>query len=146
MYFFFETYQQFIKDDLALFFLNSVNSDLKSLPDNAIITQKSIIDKMFYEKLKNVKTVDDIDTIFKNYVSFFLTYQKFITEDFATLFYKNIPSDIKSISESEIRELKVEIDKKFFQKVRYSRTIDELCKLFENYLAFFDIYQGIIAN
>jgi hypothetical protein len=123
-----------------------VYSDISLIPDNAIKIQKSNIDNIFCEKLRNIKTIDEVNSLFKDYITFFDAYQQFITEDFATLFLNKIHSDVESATEIIVKEAKEAIDAIFFKKIGDSKSIDEISNLFENYLAFFDNYQEFIID
>jgi hypothetical protein len=141
--FFFETYQHIVRENFAFCFLTNVQSEINILPENAIKAQKEKIDGDFFEKIKNGKTIDEINTLFENYKMFFSTYQQFVTEDFATKFLNRINTFNDSISQ---KEAKVEIDKIFIEKFEKSGSLDEINILFENYRSFFDIFKEYITD
>jgi hypothetical protein len=144
--FFYEEYQQYVSQNLALYFLNGVHSDINQMSENSIKMQKRNIDDIFCERIRDIKTIDEINDLFQDYITFFITHLKFVTEDFATVFLNKTHSDEKPISKSLVKTIKDEIDSIFFDKVQKSRSVDELNNLFENYLAFFDIYQEYIEE
>jgi uncharacterized protein YjgD (DUF1641 family) len=143
---FYDTYYQFLSENFALLFLNCVHSDIKTIPENIMNVQKNKIDDLFHERIKCARTVEEINSLFSNYLYFFDSYQKLITEDLATIFLNNIHSDNESPTENKVRQEKENIDSAFFEKISFSRSTDEIEKLFENYLDFFNTYKDFITE
>jgi hypothetical protein len=138
---FFDFYQNFITEDLALYFLNNLRSDIRTIPENTVVVHKDKVDSIFFNKIKGAKNVEEIQHLFKGYLIFYDTYKQFTTADFATFFLNQIIADNVT---NVVKRTKEEIDNMLFKKLECARSIEELNKLFDNYIAFFDTYQEYI--
>lgn len=142
---FYETYYQFFSNNLTSVFLNSLQLNYNIVSENVMKMQKVKIDEIFFEKIKGIRTVNELNGLFENYKCFFEVYQLYVMEDFVMLFLNKVHSDNESTPIHVINQEKTKIDEIFFERIKNSRFVDEIISHFENYLAFFNIYHEFLA-